>query len=295
MSEVVSARIKYKNKIKKTPGQRVLYAIVFVILFAFSLSYVLAMLWGFIAGLNTNDGIILKPFAFPEKLMFYNYVEIFSKFVVNGVNYGGMLVNSIWLTLGGALIDVAVAACLGYVTSKYNFRGAKLIHSIALIVLIIPMYGSTAARYRLIYTLHLNDSPLYLITYTLAIGFEYLMTYSFFKSVPWTYAEAAFIDGANDFTVFFRIMLPQALAPLSSLLVIQSIAIWNDYTTPLLYLKFRPTLATGLYLFGNVATMQGRLDLLIAGTMVSVIPVLVLFIAFNKTLLNETVAGGIKG
>ena len=72
MGEVIREKIKRKNKIKKTPGQRVLYTIVFIILLTFSLSYVLAMLWGFIAGLNTNDGIILKPFAFPRKPMWHN-------------------------------------------------------------------------------------------------------------------------------------------------------------------------------------------------------------------------------
>lgn len=284
-----------KRKLKKTPGQLVLYMIAFIIMLFFSLTYIYAIIWGFISGLNTNDGLVLEPFKIPEKLMFYNYVEIFSKFVVAKTNFAGMFVNSLWLTLGGAFLEIACASGLGYITSKYKFKGAALIHFIAIIIMLIPIYGSMPARYRLVYQLSLNDSPLYLITYTSGLGFQYLMMYSFFKSISWTYAEAGYMDGANDFIIYFKIMLPQALGALSSLFVIQCIGIWNDYTNPLLYLKQLPTLATGLYLFNNEATSSARLELLMAGTMVSIIPILILFAVFNKKLLNETVAGGIKG
>lgn len=288
-------RTNVKKRIKKTPGQAVVFAIAFVIIAFFSLSYVYTLAWGFIAGLNTNDGLILKPFDFPEKLLFVNYVNIFSEFVIGGVNFGMMTLNSLWLTLGGAFLEVACATGLGYVTSKYRFRGSKLIHFVALLIMMIPIYGNMPARYSLVYQLGINDSVAYLITYTSGIGFNYLMAYSFFKSVSWTYAEAGFIDGANDFVVFFRIMLPQAMGPISALFVIQCIGIWNDYQNPLLYLRNMPTLATGLYLFGNEANAAGHLELLMAGTMVSIIPILVLYFIFNKALLNETVAGGIKG
>ena len=283
------------KKNKKTIGQKIVYTIAFIMIAFFSFSYLYALLWGFVAGLNTNDGLILNPFRFPEVPMWSNYVKIFSEFVVGGVNFGEMTFNSLWLTLGGAFLEVACATGLGYVTSKYKFRGGMAIHFVALLVMMIPIYGSMPARYRLIYQLGINDSVAYLITYTGGLGFNYLMAYSFFKSVSWAYAEAGFIDGANDFIIFFRIMLPQALGPLCSLFVIQTIGIWNDYQNPLLYLKQMPTLATGLYLYNNEANASGHLELLMAGTMVSIIPILILYFIFHKTLLNEIVAGGLKG
>ena len=152
------------KKNKKTIGQKIVYTIAFIVIAFFSFSYVYVLLWGFVAGLNTNDGLILKPFRFPEVPMWSNYVKIFSEFVVGGVNFGEMTFNSLWLTLGGAFLEVACATGLGYVTSKYKFRGGMAIHFVALLVMMIPIYGSMPARYRLIYQLGINDSFAYLIT-----------------------------------------------------------------------------------------------------------------------------------
>ena len=115
------------------------------------------------------------------------------------------------------------------------------------------------------------------------------------QNLSWSYAEAAYIDGANEAQVFFKVMIPMCISPICALFVLRAIGIWNDYSTSLLYLKETPTLATGLYIFKSQMTYKVRMDILIAASMLSIIPVLILFLVFNKTLLDLDLSGGIKG
>ena len=95
--------------------------------------------------------------------------------------------------------------------------------------------------------------------------------------------------------MLFRIMIPLAAGPILALFVMQAVAIWNDYMTALLFLRSMPTLATGIYLFNVQMVYRARMDILLAATILSSIPVLVLYICFNKTILTNVSFGGLKG
>lgn len=115
------------------------------------------------------------------------------------------------------------------------------------------------------------------------------------QNLSWTYAEAAYLDGASEAQVFFKVMIPMCISPICALAVLRAIGIWNDYNTSLLYLQKLPTLATGLYIFKSQMIYKVRMDILLAASILSIIPVLVLFLVFNKTLLDLDLGGGLKG
>ncbi|MDE6402162.1 MAG: ABC transporter permease subunit, partial [Clostridiales bacterium] len=119
--------------------------------------------------------------------------------------------------------------------------------------------------------------------------------YSFFKTLSWTYAEAGFIDGASHAKVFFRIMLPQALPVIGSLFMVQVVQLWNDYMEPNLFLQSYPTLSSGLYIFQLEMTRGINYPVLFAGLIISVIPVIILFVCFQNTMMESMSVGGIKG
>ena len=126
-------------------------------------------------------------------------------------------------------------------------------------------------------------------------GFNFIVLYSFFKTLSWTYAEAGFIDGASHLRVFVKIMLPMALPVMGSLFLVQMVQLWNEYMEPNLFLQSYPTLAAGLFIFQLQMTRQMNYPMLFAGLIVSVVPVIVLFVAFQKVMMESMSVGGIKG
>ena len=104
-------------------------------------------------------------------------------------------------------LSMLSASIMAYILSKYRFIGSGLIFTLAIAFMVIPNLGTVASTYKLMSTLKLIDSlPGLLILYMGPFGSTFLLLYSYFKGISWSYAEAAKIDGAGNFTVFFRIM-----------------------------------------------------------------------------------------
>ena len=114
--------------------------------------------------------------------------------------------------------------------------------------------------------------------------------------MSWSYAEAAEIDGANDFQIYFKVMFPQAITMFGSLFLMLWMADWNNYGTALIYLSKMPTLAVGIYKFKQdmVYFGGGRPDILYAACTLVLIPPLVMFALCNKALMSNVSLGGIK-
>lgn len=284
-----------KKIVKKTIQEKVVFAIAFIlfVLYAFTIFYAFAFL--IISALKTNEEFVLHMFELPKQWLFGNFVSAFEKLQVRRTNMWGMLVNSAWYTIGGTLLSVGCATTLSYVVSKYSFWGKNLIYAISIVVLVLPIVGSLPATYKLVMGLGLDNSPFYLIVFTSGFGFNFIVLYGFFQNLSWSYAEAAYIDGATDFQTFIKVMLPQAMPAIVSLLILAAIGLWNDYEKPLLFLSNLPTLSVGLYEFNIDMQYNADYPTLFAGLFISVIPILAVFILFQETIMSNTVAGGLKG
>lgn len=283
-----------KNRIKRSKSEYVVFSVAFIILAAFGATYIFAYLWGVMAGCKTHPELILHPFEFPEKWMWRNYIDAFQMLEVNDVNMIGMIGNSLWLVFFGALFNVMGGCLMAYATTKYRFVGRTALVTINIITMIIPIMGALPSQYRTYHALGMLNSPLILIAYFGGFGSINLYMTAFFKNLSWEYAEAALMDGANHYTILFRIMLPLAQGPIVALYIMQAVSIWNDYMTALLFLDDMPTLATGIYLFQVTTTYRARLDILFAAVVLSSIPVLVLYSVFSKTILTNVSMGGLK-
>ena len=148
--------------------------------------------------------------------------------------------------------------------------------------------------YVLLHDLGLLNSRLQILTCLSGIGVNYMYFHAFFQNVSNTYAEAAQIDGAGDYTIFFRIMLPQALPMFGAIFLLIWMAEWNNYSSAVLYLNKLPTLSAGIYLFQTEATNMARFDILYMAYFVTCIPPLLIFIFFNNVLMSNISLGGIK-
>ncbi len=284
------------KKSKKTRGGLHLFQVVVFILLAFyAFTLIYAMGWAVLSSLKTQMEFSTNLVGLPKEWKFDNYLQAFRSVQAGGHNMFEMFFNSIWYSCGGALLGVIASAMVAYVVAKYEFPGRGLVYAVALVTMMIPVVGSFPSQYRMYSQLGILDSPLLLVTKFSGFGFNFVMLYSFFKTLSWTYAEAGFIDGASHLKVFLKVMLPQALPVMGSLFLVATVQLWNEYMEPNLFLQSHPTLSSGLYIFQLEMTRGTNYPLLFAGLIVSVIPVIILFAKFQNTMMESMSMGGLKG
>lgn len=240
-----------------------------------------------------------------EQFTVNNFIEAIQKFQqqVNDsqlgmrvVKYFEMFWNSIWYSLGGTAMKMIATVFFAYVVARYEFPGRKLLYAFILLQMMLPIYGQTSANYNLLFKLGLIDSPLFLLSQGAGHGMYFLITYSFFRNLPTGYMEAAKMDGAGPFITFFRVMLPLAQPITVSLAIMQFISYWNDYQNVIIYLKSYPTLSGALYNLKSQAFNLGlQTPQYFAGIFISILPVALLFIIFNKQIMENVSIGGLKG
>ena len=285
-------RIKFLDR--KSTAEKIIYTIVFLLFTAFALSYLYIFFWGIVASLKTHTENVMKPFAFPEVAQWKNFKEVFTLFTPNNTTFLEMTFNSIYFSVVPAAGGIMFTAMLAYVTTKYKFWGSQIYYYLSFVVMLLPIYSSGGAMFKLIYNLGLMNNYLFVITSFGGIGASYMYFAAFFKNLSWSYAEAAYIDGANDWQVFFKVMLPQSMTMLGALFLLAWMGAWNSYDAQLLYLPELPTLSVGIYLFDFDMKYYVRRDLLFAACMVSSIPTLIVFICFNNIMMSNVSLGGIK-
>jgi raffinose/stachyose/melibiose transport system permease protein/N-acetylglucosamine transport system permease protein len=276
--------------------EKTVFIIVSMLFAVYAISLLYPFFWAFFASLKDKNEFFGSYVGMPESWLFSNYADAFTKMEVAGVNLLGMFANSVIYTALSTLISVFSCALTAYCVSKYDFKLRNVLYGTAIFIMLVPVVGSMPAMYKLVSTLGIKDNVVLIcILNGSGFGMNFLLLYGFFKSISWEYAEAAQIDGCGDFRIFFRIMLPQAKPALIAVAIITAISVWNDYMTPFLYLENSATLAYGLYYFEKDIQFTYDYPVLFAGILLSILPLLVVFIAFQETIIENTVAGGLKG
>lgn len=286
-------RLKFFKR--KSPSEAALHIVVSAIFMVVALSYIYILLFAFISGFKTNSEIVLTPYALPEVWNWRNYIDVFTLLEVNKKGFLDMLFNSVWFSVVGVVIQQLTCMAFAYCCTKYKFPGSNLIYPIVLVVITLPIYGNSGAMYKLYYDLGLVNNYAQVIASTSGFNIFFLYYVAYFRNVSWTYAEAAMMDGANAFDIYYRVMLPQAKPMFGALFLTSWIQNWNNYESALIYLPQLPTLPVGIYQFSTEMIYRARYDILLAACVIVCIPALVLFIAFNKVITTNVSVGGIKG
>lgn len=286
-------------KIKERNYEKAIKIIIFVIFLVYALSLLFPFAWMLLNSFKSRIDFTTNIWGLPTKFEFSNYYTALIKFEIqsgsNKYNIFEMFLNSIFVTIVGTSLSIGFSTCSAYVVSKYKFPGAKLLYAICIFTLIFPVVGTLPSQYRIMQTLGLENSHLGLfILYSGAFGFNFFMMHGFFKSISWTYAEAAYMDGASDFQIFTKIMVPLAKPSITALAVIQAISLWNDYVNPSIYLRKMPTLAVGLNQVVSEMQGQGAYPEMFAAMIIALLPILILFIVFQRQIMDNMQVGGIK-
>lgn len=282
--------------------------IICALLILYCLSLIIPAGWGLMTSLKDKWAFRADKFGFPKELKFSNYVTVIRKFYVEIETTGEytsrkvfvleMLYNSLVYSVGLSLVGTFITAIMAYATARFKYRSSKMIYTLVIVTMILPIVGSLPSELAVARSLGLFDSVIgMLVMKSYFFGLYFLVLYSTFEGIPRDYSEAAQIDGANNLTVMFRIMFPFIRNVFFTIFILKFIGYWNDYQTPLLFMPSRPTLAYGLYHFANEFhdnEIKGE-PMQLAACFLMAVPIFILFLALQKRLMGNLSMGGLKG
>ena len=268
--------------------------VMFIVLVVYAATLFGVLVWAFLTSLKDRIEYIRDAVALPKDWLFSNYIRTFRELSAGGKNIFVMFGNSLWLSILPPTINLFTAAMASYAMAHYKFPGRGLIWAIMIFMMTLPIMGNSAAVYKMYLRLGMYNSPLILLRNITGLGGS-LMLIAAFTGISKTYAEAAFLDGAGHFTVFFRIMLPQAMGVILALWTMSFITSWNDYMTPIMYLPDYTPITTGLYIYQKETERVLDVPILFAGSLMVLIVPVVMFACFQDKFMSLSFGGGIKG
>ena len=233
----------------------------------------------------------------PGKWKFKNWGRAFDALFVGKVSFIEMLWNSIWITFCRAAILSLTPMLVGYVYARYDFYGKKAVMAVHLFTLTLPLFGSGGAYMKFVHDANLYNSVLYFPLTSWNGRSPSVFIYSAaFAGLSHAYKEAAELDGASRFRIFFSIEARMVAPIFWTFFINNTFGLWNDYLNILLYTPKYTNLSAGLYQFGaNFKGSSMNTPVYWCGLIISSIPTLLLF-GFSSDLIFKNMAiGGLKG
>ena len=295
-----------KNRIKKRTLRQIFPLIFFVLLLIYCISLLIPMAWALMSSLKTRLDFRMDPLGFPTSFAWKNYVSAFNALYIQ-VSAGAGVRNVYLLEMFGYTLAYAVGATIAatlahmvvaYICAKYTrFKITKVLYSIVIVTMILPIVGSLPSEMQVVRTLGLYNNILgaWIMKATF-LGTHFLIFYATFKGISWEYAEAAFMDGASHARVMFQIMFPLAKTTVSAIALLSFIGFWNVANMSMIYMPDIPTVAYGLFRFQfSTGQESSSITVQLAGCTIVMFPIFVLYMCFKKQLIGNIAIGGIKG
>lgn len=247
--------------------------------------------WMLSSSFKQNSEIMaLEQHLLPQTFVLDNYVNMNAHF-----NFMRFFANSLLITLVVTVIVVYTSTLCGFVLSKYEFKGRKLLFGFVLSTMMIPWCVTIIPKYSMIQSFGWMDSYKALIIPAMFSGFGIFMMKQHISALPDEILEAARMDDANEFYIFHRIVLPMSKNGISSIAIFQFLWTWEDFLWPYLVINSeeKQLLAVGLKMFnGQYSTDYGAL---FAATAISIIPVLLIYLFFQKQFIAGIASSAVKG
>lgn len=257
--------------------------VIFIVPFAFI----------FLTAAKTKQDASRLLFTWPEQWQLWqNFTD-----VLKARNYMLLLAyfNSTLITVGAVAALVVFGAMVGYVLQRRRTRWNGVIYGMVLVGLMVPPAVVPTIWVLQGLGLFKTIHGMILIQIAYGLAFSVLLYRSFIATIPRDLDEAAIIDGAKPLQVFFRVILPLLKPVTVTLIVVQSIAIFNDFTNPLYYLPGRENVTVQLTLYNFQSQFTTQFNLLFMNILLVTIPPLIVFIFFNRQIVAGMTAGAVKG
>ncbi|MEH7250681.1 carbohydrate ABC transporter permease [Neobacillus niacini] len=261
------------------------------ILMAGSLIMVTPFIWMILTAFKTPAELNQwPPSILPDQLHFQNFIEVFQKITIPQY-----LLNSLGVAVISSLSIVLTSTLSGYIFAKFHFRGKNLLFALVLATAIVPFEIYMIPLYLQIKDLNLvNTFPSLFLPYLVMSFGIFFMRQNIIQQIPDELMEAARVEGASEWTIFLKIILPLCKAPISALAIFAFIEAWNAFIWPLLVMgeKTLYTMELGLAMLQSSFGIE--LNIVSAGAVISVLPILFVFLILRKHIIESVAQTGLK-
>lgn len=256
-----------------------------------SVSMLLPFFWMASASLQMDKDVFRFPFRWiPREPRWKNYLLIWKR-----VPFLTFILNTVKLTTIITALQIFTSSLAAYAFAKLRFKGRDLIFTCYIATIAIPWQVYMVPQFIIMRKLGLGDSHLALILLQTFTAFGVFLMRQFFVTIPGELSEAARIDGLGEYGIFFRIILPNAKPALATLTIYSLVLVWNDFMGPLIYLSSEKlkTIQLGLRMF--IAQYSAEYSLIMAASLVSLVPIILLFIFLQRFFVEGVATSGLKG
>jgi len=263
----------------------------YVVLIIGSLIIMFPFLWALLSSFKTNNEIVLKvpPTFFPEKFTIDGYITVLSE-----VRFYRWLLNSLFVGASITFLTLLTSSLGGYIYAKFNFKGKKLSFMVILATLMVPFEVIMIPSYLIISRIGLLNSLYGLIIPSAVSAFGIFLCKQFCESIPNDLIDAGRIDGATEFGIFFKLIVPEIKPTMSALAIFTFVGSWNNYLWPLIIIndenKMPITIAINFFNLQHFA----QTNLVIVVCMLIIIPVIIVYFIFQKQFVEGLALTGMK-
>jgi N-acetylglucosamine transport system permease protein len=266
-----------------------------------ALMVIFPMIWLLYTSFKTDQEIFFSPWSLPDAPQFNNFSRAWTE-----VHVGQYFINSMMVVLPGLFLTLAVSALAAYVLGRFKFPGNRLLFYLFMAGMLFPIFLALVPLFFLVQDLGemihpiigLNEFPGLILVYTaFSLPFTIFFMTGFFKTLPSELHEAALIDGANEYQVFFRVMLPLAQPGLVTMGIFNFLGMWNQFILPLVLMtnRDRYVLPQGLAFMLQQQTYQNDWSALFAAVTIIMIPTLLVYVIFQNRIQKGITVGALKG
>ncbi|MEF2878895.1 MAG: carbohydrate ABC transporter permease [Blautia sp.] len=276
--------ISFNRKISKT--------VIYILLILVVIITVLPFIWMLSASIKTDREVFqMNPFVLiPENAQWSNYIEIWDR-----IPLATFIKNTVLLTVVVTVLQLFTSSFAAYAFAKMEFTGKKFLFLAYISTIAMPWQVYMIPQFLMMRKMGLNDTLLAMVILQAFSAFGVFLMRQFYMSIPDSLCEAARIDGMSEYGIYARIMLPLSKPSLATLTIFTFVATWNDYLGPSIYLKTeaKKTIQIGLQRF--IGQYSSEYGLMMTGAVISLIPVLIVFLLLQKHFVAGIATSGIKG
>lgn len=273
---------------RRTPRERAVLILAVLLLWSYAAVAIAPMIIMAIDSLRPNTAVLSDPLGLPTSLNFSSYAKAWTQ-----ASFATYLRNSALVTIAAVALDIGVALPASYALGRYQFRGSGVLTAYFLSGLMLPIRLGILPIFYLLGGFGMIDSRLGLVLVYAASGipFSVFIMSAFFRGLPRELEEAARIDGAGEFHIFARVMVPLVKPAIATVVVFRFVPLWNDFLFPLVLLRTtnKYTLPVGLTQF--FGEFQTDWSTLFAGLVISTAPIVILFLVATKQIVAGLTAG----
>ncbi len=270
--------------------------VIYAILMIFAVVMIFPFLWMVVNSFNSEQNIFRFPPSFiPDKLfkpgMFDNYQTVLSQY-----HFLRYTLNSLFVSFSAALGQVATCSLAGFAFARMNFKGKNILFGLLLATMMVPIQVTIIPEFLLMMNLNWLDTYLPLIVPSFLVGsFGTFLMREFYENVPRDLEDAAVIDGAGPFKLFWKIFLPLGKTPLATLFIIAFMNNWNDLLRPILYINSSNLMTITMALTQFQSQYGARWNLLLTGSFIAVIPLFIVYLFMQRYVVEGMTQTGLKG